>query len=232
MSSADIDEIYEELLQIYKARYPHNPRQVLFYKISELVRGGKTREKAILTLYEEEGKITRAEAEELGEAIRKKKEKAIEQQIKEHKKSMEKLTLLFSKGELDEESYKTTIKPLKEKIARLEREKREEEIKSLEERVAKLKREGKEEATVKLKRELAELAAPPPTAPTKRLDLKTISKYFIHGFAFSILFFVMFLVWVFALAILIVSGAILGLIIGGGFWFIDPYCRISQQCNN
>lgn len=220
MSSADIDEIYQELLQIYKVRYPDNPRHVLSYKISELVREGRTREKAILILYEAEGKITRAEAKELGEAIRKKKAEALEQQIKKHKKSVKKLTLLFSKDELDEESYKAAIKPLEEKIARLEQEKKEDEIKSLEKKLAKLKREEKEEATVKLKRKSVELPAPPPTAPTKRLDPKILSKYFIHGFAFSILFFVMLLVWVFALAILVVSGAIIGLIIGFGLLII------------
>ena len=199
MSSADVDEIYEELLQIYKARYLHNPRRVLSYKISELVREGRTREKAILTLYEEEGKITRAEAEELGEAIRKKKEEAIEQKIKEYEKSVEKLTLLFSKGELEEESYKAAIKPLEEKIARLEREKKEEE-------------------TVKLKRELVELPAPPPTAlaPAKGIDLKAISKYFLHGFAFSVLFLILGIAWFFALVVLTSLGSLIGLLIGFG----------------
>lgn len=199
MSSADIDEIYEELLQIYKVRYPHNPRHVLSYKISELVREGRTRKKAILRLYEEEGKITRAEAEELEEAIRKKKEEAIEQQIKEHKKSVEKLTLLFSKGELNEESYKAAIKPLEEKIARLEREKKEEEID-------------------KLKQELVELPAPTPTAPTpaKKIDLRTISKYFLHGFAFSVLFLILGIAWIFALAVLVSLGYVIGLVIGLG----------------
>lgn len=197
MSPMDIDEIYEKLLEIYEVRYPYNARQMLLYKTSELVREGRTREKAILTLYEEEGKITRAEAEELGEAIRKKKEETIEQQIKEHKKRVKKLTLLFSKGELDEESYKAAIKPLEEKIAKLEREK-------------------KEEATVKFKRELVELPAPPPTVPTERLDLKTISKYFIHGFAFSVLFLILGIAWVFALVILASVGSAIGLLIGFG----------------
>lgn len=215
MSPTDTDEIYEKLLQIYKDRYPHNPRHVLSYKISELVREGRTRENAILTLYEGEGKITRAEAEELGEAIRKKKEETIEQQIEEHNKSVEKLTLLFSKGEMSEESYRAAIKPHEEKIAKLEIEKKEEEVKSLEEKMAKLKREVKEEATVEPKRESVELGAPPPTS-TKRLDLRTISKYFIHGFAFSILFSVMFILWIFIFAVLIVAGAIIGLIIGLG----------------
>lgn len=186
MSSADIDRIYEELLQIYTVRYPYNSKRVLSYKIMELIRDGKTREQAILTLYEKEGKITLAEARELGEAFRKKKEEEIEKQIKEHKKRVEKITLLFSKGELDEESYKAAIKPFEEKIAMLEKEKKEDEIKMLEDKLAKLKSEIREEVTVKPEPELVELPAPPPTAPTRRLDLETALKYFIHGFAFSI----------------------------------------------
>lgn len=214
MSSADIDEIYEELLKIYEVKYPHNPRHMLSYKINELVGEGRTRENAILALYEEEGKITRAEAKELEKAIRKKREEAIEQQIKENKKSVEKLTLLFSTGELNEESYKAAIKPLEEKIAKLEIEKKAEEIKSLEKRLTTLKTEAKEEATVKPKRELDKFPSPPPTGLAKRLDFKTISKYFIHGFAFSLTMIVLVFVWVFVGVFLIAVGSFIGLIIG------------------
>jgi hypothetical protein len=205
MSSADIDELYEELLKIYKDRYI-SPKKILSYKIIELMKEGRSRENAILALYETEGKITPAEAEVLEEEarkkkqtleaeIRKKKEEAIEQQIKKHKKSLEKLALLFSKGELDEESYRAAIKLHEEKTAKLETEK-------------------KEEATVKHKRESIELPAPPPTAPTKRLDFQTISKYFIHGFAFSIIMLALGFVWVFVLVFLTVAGSLIGLILG------------------
>ncbi len=214
MSSADIDEIYEELLKIYKVKYPHNPKHVLSYKISELMGEGRTRESAVLTLYEKEGKITRTEARELEKAVRKKREEAIEQQIMENKKSVEKLTLLFSKGELNEESYEAAIKPLEEKIAKLEIEKKEEEIKSLEKRLTALKTEATEEETVKPRRGLAELPAPPPAAPTKRLDFKTISKYFIHGFAFSVIMIALFFVWVVITVFLAVVGSFIGLILG------------------
>lgn len=214
MSSADIDEIYEELLKIYKVKYPSNPKHVLSYKISELMGEGRTREGAVLTLYEKEGKITRTEARELEKAVRKKREEAIEQQIMENKKSVEKLTLLFSKGELNEESYEAAIKPLEEKIAKLEIEKKEEEIKSLEKRLTALKTEATEEETVKPRRGLAELPAPPPAAPTKRLDFKTISKYFIHGFAFSVIMIALFFVWVVITVFLAVVGSFIGLILG------------------
>ena len=161
MSSADIDEIYEELLKIYEVKYPHNPRHMLSYKINELVGEGRTRENAILTLFEREGKITLTEARELGETFRKEKEETIEKQIKEHKKSLETLTLLFSKGELTEKSYEAAIKPIEDKIARLERERKEDEIKVLEERLAELKSETGDEAAPKPKRESIELPAPP-----------------------------------------------------------------------
>jgi hypothetical protein len=156
MSSADINEIYEKLLEVYKVRYPYNPKEVLSYKISELVGEGKTRENAILTLYEGEGKITLKEAQKLGEAVKKEIEKDIEKQIKEHKKNIKKLTLLFSKGKLDEEAYKAAVKPLEEKIATLEREKKEAEIRELEEKLAKLKSEKREEETGKVAEALPE----------------------------------------------------------------------------
>lgn len=161
MSSATVDEIYDKLLEIFQVRYPYNPREVLSHKISELVGEGRTRENAILTLYEREGKITLTEARELGETIRKEKEETIEKEIKEHKKSIETLTLLFSKGELTEESYEAAIKPLEDKIARLEKEKKEDEIKVLEERLTELKSEPGDEAAPKPKRESIELPAPP-----------------------------------------------------------------------
>lgn len=194
MSSADIDEIYEELLKIYEDHYI-NPKKILSYKIIELMNKGRSRENAILALYETEGKITPAEAEVLEEEARKKKEEAIEQQIKKHKKSLKKLALLFSKGELDEESYRAAIKLHEEKMAKLETEK-------------------KGEATVRPKRELVELPAPPPTAPTKRLDFQTISKYFIHGFAFSVIMIALVFVWAFVLVFLTVAGSFIGLVLG------------------
>lgn len=214
MSSADIDEIYDKLLAIFKVRYPYNSREMLHYKISELVEKGKTRENAILTLYEREGKITLPEARELGEAVRKEKEETIEKQIEELKKSKDKLTLLFSKGELHEESFRAAIKPLEEQISRLEKEKKEDEIKVLEKKLAELKSESEEEVTLKPKREPVELLAPPSTAPTKRLDFKTISKYFLHGFVFSLLMLVLVFLWVFILVFLIAAGLLIGLIIG------------------
>lgn len=77
-----------------------------------------------------------------------------------------------------------------------------------------------EEEVKKLEETVKELPARPPTAPTKRLDLKTISKYFIHGLAFSILFLILGVAWSFALVILVGLGSIIGLIIGLGLLFL------------
>jgi hypothetical protein len=176
MASATIDEIYDKLLEIFQVRYPYNPREVLSYKISELVGEGRTRENAILILFEREGKTTLTEARELGETVRKEKEETIEKQIKEHKKSVETLTLLFSKGELTEESYEAAIKPLEHKIARLEKEKKEDEIKVLEERLAELKSVTGDEAAPKPKRESIEL--PVPSSPPEVLPEEPYERSF------------------------------------------------------
>jgi len=79
MSSADIDEIYEKLLKIYEVRYNYaNPRMMLYYRINQLVREGRTREEVIKTLYEEEGELTSEEEKKLeGSTRRKKGEEAI-----------------------------------------------------------------------------------------------------------------------------------------------------------
>jgi len=112
MSSVDISEIYEKLLQIYETRYDYaNPKSVLSYEIFLLEREGKTREDAILTLYEEEGELTREEKEKITEVTMKKKEKDVER-----------LTTLFSKGEISEESYKRAIEPIEKDIDKLRKE--------------------------------------------------------------------------------------------------------------
>jgi len=112
MSSVDISEIYEKLLQIYETRYDYtNPKAVLNYRINELVREGRIKEDAILTLYEEEGELTREEKEKIKEVIIKKKERSIER-----------LTTLFSKGEISEEPYKRAIETIEKDIDKLRKE--------------------------------------------------------------------------------------------------------------
>lgn len=116
MSSVDIDEIYEKLLQIYEVEYT-NPKHVLHYRILELVREGRTREEAIIALYEEKAKLTPAEAEKLREA-----EEAIKRQISDYERSIERLTNLFSKGEISEETYKRAIRTIEKNIDELQKE--------------------------------------------------------------------------------------------------------------
>jgi cation transport ATPase len=43
---------------------------------------------------------------------------------------------------------------------------------------------------------------------------KTVAKYFIHGFAFSVLFTILVILWIFGIFVLTVLGAIIGFIIG------------------
>jgi len=54
----------------------------------------------------------------------------------------------------------------------------------------------------------------------KNMNWKDLMKYFIHGLAFSILFFVLAVAWTFILVILVGVGAIIGLIIGVGLLFL------------
>lgn len=211
MFSTEIDEIYEELLRIYEVKYPYNPKRVLSYRITELKREGRSREEAILKLYRNEGRITQTEAEELGKTIKRSKIGAIEEKIKEHEKNVEKLTLLFSKGELNELSYKAAKKPLEEIIAKLQEEKKDEEGKSLEERLAASNREA---AAIGHRSESVELATPSPTTALERLGLRTISKYFAHGFTFSIVMIALVFVSVAISVFLIAIGSFIGLMLG------------------
>ncbi len=52
------------------------------------------------------------------------------------------------------------------------------------------------------------------TIPTEGLDVKTVSKYFIHGFAFSIIFIGLVFIWAVIFALLVVLGSIIGFILG------------------
>lgn len=52
------------------------------------------------------------------------------------------------------------------------------------------------------------------------MNWKDLAKYFIHGIAFSLLFVLLAIVWVFALVVLVGLGFIIGLIIGLGMLFL------------
>ncbi len=110
LKETQVGAFYEELLRYYFSRHT-NPKEILYYRINELVRQGKTRDEAIRALYEEE---------KPGEAIaRKKTEEAIEKQVSDHERSLERLTILFSKGEINEESYKLAVKTIEKEMEEL-----------------------------------------------------------------------------------------------------------------
>lgn len=52
------------------------------------------------------------------------------------------------------------------------------------------------------------------------MNWKDLAKYFIHGIAFSILFLILTIAWVFILVVLVSFGFIIGLIAGVGLLFL------------
>lgn len=164
MSSEETDKIREKLLQIYATRY-QKPEWVLNHYVDGLVKEGKTREEAILHLYQKETKEERS-SNEVDEIYKKllaeyaekgytdpegtleltvkshvdegktreqaileiwKRERArmpryeIEQNIEQFRERISRLAVLFSKGEISEESYKDSVKAIEENIDRLRR---------------------------------------------------------------------------------------------------------------
>lgn len=97
-------------------------------KVKELIEKGRTREKAILEVSKNmKFLVSEEEVEKWLKELRKKKprieeevsKQKMEQQIKDYKKSIERLTTLFSKGEIGEESYKIAIKRIERNINEL-----------------------------------------------------------------------------------------------------------------
>lgn len=96
-------------------------------KVKELIEKGRTRKEAILEVSKNmKFQVSETEVEKwlkrLREPPRKVKETAeqkMEQQIKEYEKSIERLTTLFSKGEIGEEAYKIAIKKIEKDINEL-----------------------------------------------------------------------------------------------------------------
>ncbi len=110
LKEVHVEALYEELLRYYSTQHT-NPKEILYYRIKELQREGRTREEAILALYEEE---------KPGEAIsRRKAQEAVEKQILEREKTLERLTILFSKGEINEESYRIGVKEIEKDMKNL-----------------------------------------------------------------------------------------------------------------
>lgn len=165
MSSKETDGIYKKLLRIYARRY-QKPEWVLNHYIDGLVKEGKTREGAIVHLYQKEAR-DKASSVEIDETYKKllieysmkgltnaeavlentiktfvdegrtreqaiheiwEKEMArmpsrheIEQSIEHSREKIDRLAVLFSQGEISEESYKSSVKAIEENIDEVRR---------------------------------------------------------------------------------------------------------------
>jgi hypothetical protein len=105
--SSEADEIYKKLLAVYVEKGFINPQGVLDSIIKTHVDQGKTRGEAILCLWEKENVRTPTQPDN--------------EQIEQFKEKIKSLAGLFSKGEITEETYKTSVKAIEENIGRLRR---------------------------------------------------------------------------------------------------------------
>lgn len=97
MSPAKADKTYEELIGIYRERGYKNPELSLNYNIEKLRNEGKSREKAILSLYRKELKQIR---------LRKETEVFAEKRIKELEKELNDLRISMRSRAEEAESIK------------------------------------------------------------------------------------------------------------------------------
>jgi len=209
MSSEEIKTIYKKLVQSYVNDYPRaDPLWVLNEVLNKHIEAyiryeWKAKEPAILDLALRNG-IEIPKVKELMEKGRTRKEAIVEVSKK----------MQFQISETEVENWLKELRKEKlRKVKKVAKREMEPQIKDYE--------KTREEEIAKPKWELFGLPTPPPTEPTKGLNLKTISKYFIHGLAFSILFLILGIVMVFILAILVSLGSIIGLIIGIGLLFLS-----------
>lgn len=204
MSSEEIKTIYKKLVQSYATAYPHgNSLQLLNTRIEAFVsHEWKAKEPAILDLALRED-IEMPKVKELIEKGRTRKE-AILEVSRNMKFQVPETEVKQWLEELKREKPRKVKKDAKQEIER--------KIEDYEETI--------EDESVRFKRKLFKPPIPTPTAPAKKLGFKTILKYFAHGLTFSVLYFAMVLFWTLILTILVVSGAIIGLIIGLGILFL------------
>ncbi len=117
----DVDELYEQLLEGFQKKGYVNPKAMLDYRLKQLIEEGRTRGQAILHLSqhpEEEERLETAEkqASRKAEIPSKEQRTADEQRVKELEEKIARLTVLFSKGEIGEEAYKTALKTLEKEL--------------------------------------------------------------------------------------------------------------------
>ena len=112
MTSKQINETYDKLFQFYIKKYPHDSpdtiRELIEIDISKQTEKGKSRKEAILQILEDF--------------------ETIAQQIKNYEEAIKKLAILFAKGEIGEETYKTSVQSLEEKLSDLKQTEKEPEI--------------------------------------------------------------------------------------------------------
>jgi hypothetical protein len=113
VSSKATDEMYRRLLRIFDAEGYKDSKAVLEWSIMELMKDGRTREEAIFHIYAHEEEKERQEiAVRGGRSL-------VDQQVKQLEEKIGRLTILFSKGEIGEEGYKTALKTLEEELLNL-----------------------------------------------------------------------------------------------------------------
>lgn len=109
MASKQINETYEKLFQFYIKKFPHDSpdtiRELIEIDVGKQIEKGKSREEAILQILEHF--------------------ETIAQQIKNYEKAIKKLAILFAKGEISEETYKTSVQSLEEKVSDLKQTEKE-----------------------------------------------------------------------------------------------------------
>jgi hypothetical protein len=193
MPSREIKTIYMELVQNYAMAYPSDPLGILNMHIEAYVRHEwKAKEPAVLDLAWRKG-IEIPQVKELIERGKTKREA-----ILEASKNMQ-----LKVSETEVEKWLKELK--KEKPRRVE-----EVAKPIVVERAKTYEKPLEEA----KAELFGLPATPPTALPEEGYPRRVTKYFIHGIAYSAIMTVLVFVWVLVAVLLVAVGSLIGFIIG------------------
>ena len=199
MSSREIKTIYRKLVQNYAMTNPRDPLGILNMHIEAYVRHEwKAKEAAVLDLAWREG----IEIPQVKELIEKGKTKR--EAILEASKNMQ-----LKVSETEVEKWLKELK--KEKPGKVE-----EVAKPIVVEKVKTYEKPLEEA----KAELFGLPATPPTPLPEEGYPRRVTKYFIHGIAYSVIMVVLVFVWVFATVLLVAVGWLIGLIIGFILLFI------------
>lgn len=106
--SDEVDDTYKKLLIEYAEKGFTNPEGTLELTLKTFVDEGKTREQAILELW---GK----------ESHRAHRREEVEEEIEQYRRKINRLAVLFSQGEISEDSYKESVKAIEGNISRLRR---------------------------------------------------------------------------------------------------------------